>query len=782
MNLKRQLRASPFWRMLIAGVWGLLFVGIASCSRHNADGPQAESNAKHEEKGALPSSLANLTGKAQKEQKSILLLFVNPDESPSQRVIENIGYDASLKAIIQRNYVLDQIKNNPQDERVAYFGIHQYPTFLILTPEGLEFNRITGFQTAQYLQTALRRSAPSLSASTNPALESQDIQQSFYRAEKALGAKDYKGALSEYLLILGTSKDAGMRNDVMGRMANLGKKYPPAKTALQKQRDAFIASADIKNLSPSEAMRYDDEVMRYNSLLGESGKNIELYQGIPATLGRERERMFRRLFGTMVKARDYDMITSEWDLESLLYEHYSAQSWLSQVKVGTSVNPYTRENVQNDKNYQAQTMCAIEALLGASDAASRGLAKAQRICSRYLEAVIDTKDIRQEFAYAAGRAQTQSARSFVDWLSNFKVESTLTLSMDAPPQADSQNQSSSVTDNMPTDASIATLNSDERMKQLLAEHAKTRAEMENQVAKADQLIASARKKMADLKAFEEAKKAQIDAQGEYMKFPHDVSVLSNNPAVQKARAYLAQKKFKEALDEYRQILDGNPPFALKYWLFVELDNVARNYKYAPARDELERRSELLMENMNPNQLESVDLVMKLNSILGDEEKNVAVYKMIPQTSPVKKMVFGSVFFALVKNHEYDVIAGSQDLESWVDGCYPINYQKRGTRMPGESAETESQPLNEKTRKWTLAAVETLLGTGAEVENAGAEARRICARYLDTIDDTKETKEAFASIARKIGNAKANNFIQWIENNRMASFNLNLNLNNQNSNI
>ena len=86
--------------------------------------------------------------KAQKENKALLIDFYAEWCVPCQRMEKETFADAKVKEFLQ-NVVLLKIDTDKEPQLAEKFGVVGLPDFRLITPEGKEFRRLRGFQTAE---------------------------------------------------------------------------------------------------------------------------------------------------------------------------------------------------------------------------------------------------------------------------------------------------------------------------------------------------------------------------------------------------------------------------------------------------------------------------------------------------------------------------------------------------------------------------------------------------------------------------------------------------------
>jgi len=86
--------------------------------------------------------------KAQKENKPLLIDFYAEWCVPCQRMEKETFADAKVKEVLQ-NVVLLKVDTDKEPQLAEKFGVVGLPDFRLITPEGKEFRRLRGFQTAE---------------------------------------------------------------------------------------------------------------------------------------------------------------------------------------------------------------------------------------------------------------------------------------------------------------------------------------------------------------------------------------------------------------------------------------------------------------------------------------------------------------------------------------------------------------------------------------------------------------------------------------------------------
>ena len=85
---------------------------------------------------------------ARNENKLLLIDFYAEWCVPCQRMEKETFADREVKEILQK-FVLLKIDTDKEPELAEKFGVVGLPDFRLITPEGKEFRRLRGFQTAE---------------------------------------------------------------------------------------------------------------------------------------------------------------------------------------------------------------------------------------------------------------------------------------------------------------------------------------------------------------------------------------------------------------------------------------------------------------------------------------------------------------------------------------------------------------------------------------------------------------------------------------------------------
>jgi hypothetical protein len=214
------------------------------------------------------------------------------------------------------------------------------------------------------VQESIARLDARASAGSDPAITNDVVQSRYAHAKELVKSAQFEAALQEFLWCfdVGMKQVPGlsvMRLVAIAEMGELGKRYPEALAALRERRD-HVAPRVLASESDFDAA---SEFAALNRTLGDSDRNIELYDRLPAG-DRRRRTLASGAFDALVGSQRY--------AAALEGRPYSGMSSLFEVQIqerpqtvalpnADAIRQRTRENVRKS------AATNIEVLAGAGD-------------------------------------------------------------------------------------------------------------------------------------------------------------------------------------------------------------------------------------------------------------------------------------------------------------------------------------------------------------------------------------------------------------------------------
>jgi len=251
--------------------------------------------------------------KAAAESKIVFVDFYTTWCGPCKMLDQSTWQDAAVIDLLRAKAVAIKIDAEKEKTLAARYKIAAYPTLLLLKPDGTEIDRLVGYREARTFiaefnsglagKTALQRAQEAVKG----AATDQDRVQARYKLARllALDGKNQE-ALDEFLWCYdeGMKQAPGMhsvRNSfLLSDMANLGRDFPPALTALRERRDKALAAAQAPDASRDTLM----DLASLNRTLKEDAKTLEFFDRLPADDVR-RDPLGLILFPQLLEAKRY---------------------------------------------------------------------------------------------------------------------------------------------------------------------------------------------------------------------------------------------------------------------------------------------------------------------------------------------------------------------------------------------------------------------------------------------------------------------------------------------
>lgn len=192
--------------------------------------------------------------RAKEQEKLLLIDFTASWCQPCKRMEAETWPDADVLAWLAKHAIAIQVDVDEEAELAGRFGVQAMPTVVALRGDE-EVDRIVGYRDAAGLLAwgadvlAGRRSADALMERAKALAESDDVQARYELARDLQRAKQYELALGHYLWLWPATRTVpsmrGVRLSFMlSSMADLAKRYAPAKTAFLALLDGLQAKVD----------------------------------------------------------------------------------------------------------------------------------------------------------------------------------------------------------------------------------------------------------------------------------------------------------------------------------------------------------------------------------------------------------------------------------------------------------------------------------------------------------------------------------------------------------
>lgn len=249
------------------------------------------------------------------ENKLIFIDFFTTWCEPCKRLDSATWTDAAVGKLVGEKAVALKLDAEKEGKELAKrYKIGAYPTLLLLKADGTEMDRIVGFReparfAAEFAasvsgKTTLKQAIDAVSEA--PKASKEAVQARYDLARKlAQNGQDVE-ALVEYLWCYdegmpGVPSFSGVRNSfLIGSIAQLGRKYPPALEALRQRRDG---AEQAMTADPADR-RASLDYASLNGALNEPERTLKLFDSLPANDPR-REGLLVRVYDLLVKARRY---------------------------------------------------------------------------------------------------------------------------------------------------------------------------------------------------------------------------------------------------------------------------------------------------------------------------------------------------------------------------------------------------------------------------------------------------------------------------------------------
>lgn len=268
---------------------------------------------------------------AEKDGKMVLIDFYTTWCAPCKKLDKETWPDADVKRLLADKFVSIKLDAEKDTKTAAKYKVNAYPTILLVKADGKEYDRITGFRSAEDMVGEIKDALAgkdSVERARKKAVGGKNSASARMHVGKAFKDKgQYDKALEEYMWCF----DHGLENDrafygvrlsfLLSYIMELGKEYPPAVDALKKRRDdagAFVLDFDAKKAGPKPPLMQPgrdplfEKIHDFTSLnktLNDQESNLKLFDSLrqkkPKPDPQAMAKLFDAVLTELVEARRY---------------------------------------------------------------------------------------------------------------------------------------------------------------------------------------------------------------------------------------------------------------------------------------------------------------------------------------------------------------------------------------------------------------------------------------------------------------------------------------------
>jgi tetratricopeptide (TPR) repeat protein len=256
---------------------------------------------------------------ARDESKLVFVFVTEPRGSAFAYLERPTWVDWRAIDLLIRETVAVKLESQLNAAELKRYEIKQYPTMMLLNPDGSCRKQFAGELTPKQLMEALATdlSGEDSLARVRQAIEKTDGEDPFTRerlAQALARCGQYDQALKEYLWCLEVALRrnipyaAARRRLLLKSFVSLAEQYPPARVALLERRDAMEQALRGEEDSANLAR----DLVELNCCLDEEQRNLALYDALPAR-SKARQVLFDRVIDQLIEQQRYAEILAMLD-------------------------------------------------------------------------------------------------------------------------------------------------------------------------------------------------------------------------------------------------------------------------------------------------------------------------------------------------------------------------------------------------------------------------------------------------------------------------------------
>jgi thiol-disulfide isomerase/thioredoxin len=322
---------------------------------------------------------------AKRDNKVVMIDFFTTWCGPCKKLDKTTWTDPEVQKWLAEQTVALRLDAEKETDLAKKQRIDAYPTMLFLKPDGGEIDRLVGYEAPkEFLANAkdalAGKNGVSRAKEKLAGHEEDPMLRERYAKELERTGR-YEEALAEYLWCFdeGAKKSpayVGVRGSfLLGDIAGLGKKYPPARKALEDRRD----SAESRLSAGSGSFSDVEDAFAINRELNASERNLALYdrvRGQKAIAPDLRIVFAQELLAPLVEARRYQDALDLFDSpEKYVSDRIRMSKFLEGRKTGNDKEHEEMDDfAQEMMRGETVSQCAdvYEALLGAKNESLAG--------------------------------------------------------------------------------------------------------------------------------------------------------------------------------------------------------------------------------------------------------------------------------------------------------------------------------------------------------------------------------------------------------------------------